>query len=153
VAQLVAAEPLDLPDSFPLDDEDLTDENKRCVLAPSTATPGQEVVVEVCPEYAGDTVDVYVYSVPQFAGAGVATGGFITVTIPSNLAPGIHKIAVYDEDGFLIGWTEITIVLADGSMADTGAHVSGAAFLAVALVLAGAASLWTRRRLAPMLHR
>jgi endo-1,4-beta-xylanase len=153
VAELVAAEPLDIPSDFPLEDEDLTDDNKRCVLAPSTAKPGQEIVIEVCPEYAGDTMDVYVYSVPQFSGSGVATGGFLTITLPSNLTAGIHKIAVYDEDGFLVGWTEITIVLADGAMADTGAHISGAAFLAVALVLAGAASLWTRRRLAPMLNR
>lgn len=107
----------------------------------------------LCPEYAGDSVDVYVYSEPELIGSGIATQASITVTLPTNLTAGVHKIAVYDEDGFLIGWTDIAIQLANGSTADTGAHVAGALFVAVALLVAGATVLSTRRRFAPMLAR
>lgn len=152
VAQLVESAPLDIPDVLPLADEDLTADNALCVSAPDTAKQGETITVQLCPEYAGDTVDVYVYSDPQHLVTGAVSGAAtISVTIPANLAAGLHKIAVYDADGFLIGWTSISIQLAGGAMADTGAHITGALFVAVALLVGGAAVLTSRRRFASLL--
>ena len=152
VAQLVEGVDVEVPD-FPMGDEDLTDDNKVCVVtAPASAQQGTALTLTLCPEYAGDDVDVYIYSDPVLIGGGTTSGAAtLSVTIPANTAPGVHKIAVYDVDGFLIGWTDITVVLAAGALGDTGAHVTGAALLAAVLVLFGGFALWSRRRIAPKL--
>ncbi|MDX2377686.1 LPXTG cell wall anchor domain-containing protein [Microbacterium sp. LRZ72] len=82
----------------------------------------------------------------QIGSGTVDAAGNITVTIPADAALGTHRLAVYTEDGELLGWTSIQIV-AEGSLASTGSEQSGSALaLALMLLLAGAGVIAVRRR-------
>ncbi|MBY0687668.1 choice-of-anchor M domain-containing protein [Microbacterium marinilacus] len=91
---------------------------------------------------------VYAYSEPTGLGWVQADGeGLASTTLPAGLEPGVHRIAVLDADGDLIGWTEVTV--GAGGLAATGsdgAAVWGAGALAVLLLVAGGALLVARRR-------
>ncbi|GAA3659975.1 DUF5011 domain-containing protein [Microbacterium marinilacus] len=91
---------------------------------------------------------VYAYSEPTGLGWVQADGeGLASTALPAGLEPGVHRIAVLDADGDLIGWTEVTV--GAGGLAATGsdgAAVWGAGALAVLLLVAGGALLVARRR-------
>jgi len=87
---------------------------------------------------------VCVFSSPTHLGAFlVAADGTVTVTLPSSLAPGAHRIAVYAADGSVIGWDWITVLAASSptGLASTGAEVSGALAAALLLLVFGAAAI------------
>ncbi|QSB23485.1 hypothetical protein [Curtobacterium sp. 24E2] len=98
-------------------------------------------------QYAGDGVNVWLYSTPTLLGTvTVAADGTVRVTIPSDTPAGAHRLAVTAADGSLIGWTPITIT-ADGQLAFTGVEGLGAgALVAFLLLAAGAGVLVVRRR-------
>lgn len=114
-----------------------------------TAVPGGTVTVRV-DGHEGETVHAFVYSTPVSLGAHVVTDGAITVTLPADLLPGVHHIAVYDAAGALIGWDVLTVTGPVGSLATTGADVLLGAGAALAVALLGAALLLlSRRRVVP----
>ncbi len=118
------------------------------MIAPATARPGQAVTVGVGSQLAGDSVEVWFYSSPVRIGAGAVTAsGTITATIPADATPGEHRIAVYDAEGALIGWTGITIVAADSLAMTGGGGAGGALIVALGMLIAGAAVFVLRRRM------
>ncbi|QSB23437.1 hypothetical protein [Curtobacterium sp. 24E2] len=98
-------------------------------------------------QYAGDVVNVWLYSTPTLLGTvTVAADGTVRVTIPADAPAGEHRIVVTAADGTVLGWTTITIT-ADGQLAFTGAEGLGAgALVAFLLIAAGAGVLVVRRR-------
>ncbi|MBB2975504.1 hypothetical protein FHX49_001070 [Microbacterium endophyticum] len=139
------------PDVFtPLDGDALVEGNRGTVTAPASAQPGSAVTINVGVQHAGTGVKVWMYSTPQQIGAGTLDAlGNITVTIPSDAPIGMHRLAVYSNDGELLGWTSINIV-SGGKLAVTGADsaaIAGAGGIAALMMLiAGAALLVARRR-------
>lgn len=127
------------------------------VSAPTAAVPGEKVQIFVGTEYAGQEVDVYVFSDPVFLGRHlVAADGTVTVTLPNGLT-GAHRLAVYN-GGDLIGWNRILIddvigngfvagSVTDPVLARTGSgSLDSAWYLAIGCLIAGAAGLLVRRR-------
>lgn len=115
----------------------------------SVLAPGQEVTITVGAAHAGKRVSVWMYSDPVRLATGVLTAtGAITVRIPADAPSGAHRIAVFDADGTLLGWTDIRVAGATAGLANTGADVPVTAIvLAFALMLAGGgASVLGRRR-------
>ncbi len=135
-------------------------EGKIEILGPNEVLPGGTLTVLVGEEYAGQQVTVMMFSGPRNLGTfTVAADGTIKVQIPSDAEPGVHRLAVYDAAGELIGWEDFT-VLAPGGGAGSGTTGRGMgnfgaespqflAPLGLAVLLAGAVTLgagWRRRR-------
>lgn len=68
-----------------------------------------------------------------------------TVRVPSSVPAGAHSLRLTAAGGAVLAASDVT-VLADPSLAATGASVAGAALLGGALLALGAAALWLRRR-------
>ncbi|RLV54521.1 hypothetical protein D9V41_15875 [Aeromicrobium phragmitis] len=132
-------------------------------VTPDTVQPGQEVVITVGADRAGQMVRVVMFSTPRELGFfQVAADGTIRVQIPSDVTPGEHRIAVYDADGNLIGWQDITVVGDAAAGGGAGSGVAGRGMgnfgaespeflapLGLAILLAGAVTLgagWRRRQ-------
>lgn len=88
---------------------ELTEENRGGVLVRDTATQGADIKVTVPVDHAGTEVIAYFFSSPVALGAHTVSedGGF-SVTLPRD-ALGAHKVAVYADDGTLIGWDDLTV--------------------------------------------
>ncbi|MFJ3378959.1 lamin tail domain-containing protein [Curtobacterium sp. NPDC090217] len=125
----------------------LTDANRGTVTAPSSARPGETITIGVGTQYAGQRVNVWMFSTPTLLGTvTVAADGSVRVTIPADAPAGSHRIVVTAADGTLIGWTTITIDPVTGALAFTGADLTGGIAAALLLVAAGAGVLIVRRR-------
>lgn len=103
----------------------------------------------------GDRVEVGVASVYRRLADVALVGGAatVTVTVPGDLAPGLHHLQVRDAAGTVLLALPITVLAAEGGapggapLASTGSSGAGAvAALAVALVAGGAALLVRRSR-------
>lgn len=118
--------------------------------------PGETVTITVGTQYAGQDVDVWLFSDPVFLGTHtVSAAGTVTVTLPEGVEPGEHTLAVYDGDGELIGYQSITVADPDAASGGSDAGDGGWAMLpdagtpvglaivllAVALLLAGGVAL------------
>jgi predicted alpha-1,2-mannosidase len=94
----------------------------------------------------------YVYSTPAALGwVQTDADGAATFTMPHDLQPGTHRLAMLDASGALVGWAEFAYAGedADGGLAHTGVDAStlwSAALIAVLLMAAGGAFLIVRRR-------
>ncbi len=129
-------------------EDDLTPGNSGSVTVPDSVVQGGTVTVNVGTGHAGEQVDVYVFSSPVHLGTHtVSTAGTVTVTVPSGLAAGTHRIAVYAANGSVIGWDSITVTSA-GRLASTGAEIGGTVAAAIVLLLTGAGAfiISARRR-------
>ena len=125
----------------------LTDANRGTVTAPSSARPGETITIGVGTQYAGQRVNVWMFSTPTLLGTvTVAADGSVRVTIPADAAAGSHRIVVTAADGSVIGWTTITIDPVTGALAFTGADLTGGIAAALLLLAAGAGVLVARRR-------
>ncbi|MBA8988998.1 hypothetical protein FHW23_000230 [Curtobacterium pusillum] len=126
----------------------LTEADRGTLTAPATARPGETITVGVGTRYAGDRVDVWLFSTPTLLGTvTVAADGTVSVTIPADAPAGEHRIVVTAADGTVIGWTTITIDPVTGELAFTGAEGLGAgALVALLLLAAGVGVLVLRRR-------
>jgi len=123
----------------------LTEGARGPVTAPSTAQQGETIRVFVGVSHAGETVDVWIYSTPTYLGkAVVGPTGYVTVTVPSSLPAGAHRIAVLDASGALIGWANVSVTAS--GLAYTGLQVAGPLWSAVLLLLLGGVLLTVRRR-------
>ena len=131
------------------------------VLTSTTLAQGASTTIDVGTKYAGEKVSVWLFSTGYNLGTfTVKDNGRVAVTIPKNVTPGKHRLAVYDAQGDLIGWQSVTITakaaggvnpVASGSSAglpNTGADVPP--YLVplglLMLVAGGTAVVVTRRR-------
>lgn len=138
----------------PLNGEELVEGNRGDIEAPASAVPGERIVIGAGAALAGEEVAVWLYSDPVLIGGGALDAlGRITVTIPTDAALGAHRLAVYDADGALIGWTELTVVAVSGggggAHPDTGAEPPlGLLALSLLLLAGGGVAMVMRRRVA-----
>ncbi|GAA1699415.1 hypothetical protein GCM10009808_16270 [Microbacterium sediminicola] len=127
----------------------LTPAAQGLIQAPESAEQGQQITIIVGTQYAGQTVHVWLFSTPTYLGAPVVSAsGTVTVTLPTGVAAGTHRLVVTDELGTVIGWQYIQVE----ALAATGgtAESAGVNLLpwAAAALLAGAVLLVIRRRTA-----
>ncbi|WP_166314638.1 bifunctional metallophosphatase/5'-nucleotidase [Microbacterium excoecariae] len=122
------------------DEADLTDDTENLIAAPGSATPGAEITI-VLPEQVTGTVETFMFSTPVSLGSQqVSADSTISVTIPADAPAGTHRLAVYDADGTLVGWT--TIEITGGDLLATGGEMTGTlgwglGLAAAALIAAG----------------
>jgi hypothetical protein len=101
--------------------------------------PGEAVTVSLAAiagtdlqSWIGKQVLAFVYSTPRALSAApltVSSAGTINVAIPTDLAAGAHKIALYDTFGNLIGWSglQVAATVATGTTAAVAAASTSAA--------------------------
>lgn len=108
--------------------------------------PGDPVTV-TAHGLAVDEVEIGVASTYRALARAAVTDGSVTatVTLPTDLAPGVHHVQVRSLDGAVLAQVRI-VVLGDGALAATGATPAAAALLAALLVAAGTALVATRAR-------
>lgn len=116
------------------------------VATPDEVTAGATIDVFVGTAYAGQTVDLWMFSTPSYLGQFVVNAqGYVTgVTLPAGVT-GTHRIVVVDSNGTVIGWdtTRIAGLPVTGAPdATSGSVLTGA----IALLLAGGLVLTLRRR-------
>jgi 5'-nucleotidase len=105
--------------------------------------------VTVGTQHAGDYVSAFLYSTPVNMGGWIKVDGSnkIEVTIPAGTAPGVHRLAVQDATGAVIGWTSLTVSATSGSgLASTGTELAPALTMAALLLMLGGALVVSRRR-------
>jgi len=120
-------------------------------LATDTLRPGQSLVINVGVQHAGTWVSAWIYSEPTSLGWYlVDANGNISVTIPSTMAAGEHRIAVQDAAGNVIGWAAVTVLAIDPItgrvLASTGTDISPIVASGLLLLLLGGTIVVTRRR-------
>ena len=99
----------------------------------------------------GDTISLYVASTPILLGAGIADGsGFVTVngTLPADLAPGDHTLALLSSDG-VTGFAQALTVSSEstsGGLPTTGSDTSTFVIIGAALLSLGALGVFASRR-------
>jgi hypothetical protein len=86
----------------------------------SEAASGTNLEIFVGTEFAGEFVSAYANSTPVLLGdwKQVDSRGYITVTIPTNLPDGSHRIAAQDSRGVVFGWAPISIRAPDAAAAN-----------------------------------
>ncbi|GAA1743391.1 hypothetical protein GCM10009710_24320 [Aeromicrobium alkaliterrae] len=79
-------------------------------VTPNPVKAGDQVTIQISGDRAGDSVRVVLFSTPRDLGfVTVAADGTVRITIPADVAAGVHRVAVYDADGNLIGWQDVTV--------------------------------------------
>lgn len=118
-----------VPSWQPLTDAELTDANRGDVeLATSSIALGDDVAVTSPSLADGREVVAYVYSEPTSAGTASAQDGEVTVTVPTSVGTGEHKLALYDSAaGDLVGWAPFTATAVDAPGPGGGTGGGGSA--------------------------
>ncbi len=124
----------------------LTDGTRGGITVPATVRAGETVTVGIGREHAGEQVAVWWYSTPVLLGTPtVAADGTVRVTVPSDAAPGAHRVAVVAADGSLIGWDGTRVLPMSGELAFTGVALGSGLAAALVLLAAGGGLLAVRR--------
>ncbi|MFT4212608.1 MAG: LPXTG cell wall anchor domain-containing protein [Microbacterium sp.] len=138
-------------DTVPTEDQ-LTASTEGLISGPASAAQGEQITVTIETEH-GTTVHAWIFSTATDLGIVTGlTGDSFSVTIPADLATGVHSLAVTDDTGTVIGWYSLTVTAAaaasSGSLAVTGGSDAGwmPAAGALLLLLGGAAFVVARRR-------
>jgi hypothetical protein len=83
------------------------------VLPDATFTVGETIRINVGDEYADTDVVAWLFSAPLRLGTfTVGADGLISLVVPMNAPTGRHRLAVYDVNGGLIGWQNVTVLQA-----------------------------------------
>ncbi len=128
-------------------ESDLGPGNAGAVSGPATGTAGESLTMFVGLSHVGDEVDAWIFSTPTYLGRHtVSPSGTITLTLPTGLDAGAHRIVILDASGAVIGWYQLQVQAAPTALASTGGESHGAEWLALAMVLAGVVLLAARRR-------
>jgi hypothetical protein len=119
---MTIAPPEKSAEAFDLDDlgaEALAQLKDEITLS-ADAAPGAELDIFVGTEFAGDFVSAFANSTPVLLGdwKQVDSRGYITVTIPTTLPAGSHRIAAQDSRGVVFGWAPISISAPDAVSAN-----------------------------------
>ncbi|MGY4858278.1 ExeM/NucH family extracellular endonuclease [Cryobacterium sp. AP23] len=119
-------------------------------VSDSSVAAGDRITITVGTDHAGQFVSAWVRSTPVNLGGWlqVSDAGTVAVELPTDLAPGTHRIIVQDASGAVIGWTEITVTAAGATptgLAQTGLDASPWLAGGVLMLLLGAALMRQRR--------
>ena len=113
----------------------------------TTFKQGQTVTVTVGTQYAGQTVEGWIFSTPTYLGTSVVSAaGTATFTIRADLPAGTHRLVVTDSAGTVIGWVYVQVealAATGGTVAATGVPVLP---WAAAVIVLGLALVVIRRR-------
>ncbi|MCC4266799.1 lamin tail domain-containing protein [Microbacterium schleiferi] len=113
----------------------------------TTFKQGQTVTVTVGTQYAGQTVEGWIFSTPTYLGTSVVSAaGTATFTIPAGMPVGTHRLVVTDSTGAVIGWVYVQVealAATGGTVAATGVPVLP---WAAAVIVLGLALVVIRRR-------
>ena len=138
-----------LPDTggWAPEESDLTPEQRGGITAPSNVVAGGTVTVHVPGATPGQSVRVFLFSEPIDLGTHtVSSTRTVQVKLPVDIT-GDHRIAVYDQNGTLLGWDTVSIAAPkkDG-LSETGGELSaGLPMVGMGLVALGGALLLARR--------
>lgn len=130
-------------------EEELTPQKQDAVQPEGGTTfeQGETVTITVGTQYAGQTVEGWIFSTPTYLGTSVVSAaGTATFTIPADLPAGTHRLVVTDSTGTVIGWTYVQVealAATGGTVASTGLPVLP---WAAAVILLGVALVVIRRR-------
>lgn len=125
------------------DPAELTSGTQNTITGPGAARAGATITVHVGVSQAGAQVDGWVFSTPSYLGQRtVGTAGTVQFTLPANLLPGAHRVAVLDTSGNVIGWFALAVTPA--ALGATGADADTSIALAALLLGGGAALMITR---------
>ena len=112
----------------------------------TTVEQGQTVTITVGTQYAGQTVEGWLFSTPTYLGSAVVSAaGTASFTIPADMPVGTHRLVVTDSTGAVIGWVYVQVE----ALAATGGTAESLNLLpwaAGALLLGGLALVVIRRR-------
>jgi hypothetical protein len=92
------------------------------------ASAGSDLEIFVGAEFAGEYVSAFANSTPVLLGdwKQVNSAGYITVTIPTTLPAGSHRVAAQDSRGVVFGWAPISITGQDAVSPNPGADSASA---------------------------
>lgn len=145
--------------------DDLSDTNHGGVtVSPARVRAGDQVTATAEGFAPGEWVSATLFSTPADLGmyradaSGTLTA---TVTVPADVAAGVHRFAIVGQVDGRVLWTELEVLAADGAaggsdgeepgrpdgLATTGAHVGALVGLAIVLVAGGATIVVARRRM------
>jgi hypothetical protein len=111
----------------PITEDDLTDETKSGVSVPKEATAGDTITVTVDASFAGQELTTTLFSEPVGLGTRtVSAAGTFEVTIPADTTAELHRVAVEDAAGVLIGWDDITVLAVEVPGEEPGEGEPGA---------------------------
>ncbi|MCO7273660.1 TIGR03773 family transporter-associated surface protein [Cellulosimicrobium cellulans] len=118
-----------MPPFEPLPEDQLTDANRGGLTLDKDSYPlGSDAVASSSALTDARRVVAYVYSEPTSAGELTAADGAVTVTIPSTVGTGAHKLALYDSPtGELLGWAPFTATAAANDVGGAGDGDGGGA--------------------------
>lgn len=89
------------------------DDNRGDIVAPAEVKPGDRITVSVGDSYAGSFVRGWLFSSPVSLGSSATdTFGNAVFTVPEDVEPGAHRIALTSLSGRFIGWDDITVTKA-----------------------------------------
>ncbi|MGO1544565.1 MAG: hypothetical protein ACTHXA_09535 [Gulosibacter sp.] len=137
---------------------DLTAATRGYTQAPTEAAAGDPITVTVGDMFAGEEVNIIVFSTPRDLGTFmVSEKGTVLVTMPDDLEPGSHRIAIYELSGEVIGWDPIVVTpragppsethTASESLVDSGVAVPiGTVAMAALLLAAGIGAFLVEHR-------
>jgi hypothetical protein len=112
--------------AFDLDDlgEARLAELKDQISLTENAAIGSTIEVFVGTEFSGEFVSAFANSTPVLLGdwKQVDSRGYITVTIPTTLPAGSHRIAAQDSRGVVFGWAPISIKAPDAVSANSSTN-------------------------------
>ncbi|WP_156837278.1 fibronectin type III domain-containing protein [Nesterenkonia alba] len=116
------------PAGFNPSTEDLDEELEDLIemLGSGEITPGGEATVVVGEEFADQEATGVLFSDPVILGTETVTSeGTVTYSVPSDVPAGDHRLAVYDTDGEIIGWTAVSVVATDDEDPDATTDPTG----------------------------
>ncbi|PSL38323.1 zinc carboxypeptidase [Labedella gwakjiensis] len=98
----------------PITEEDLTEDTRGGVSVPAEATAGDTITVTVDASLAEQELTATLFSEPVGLGTHVVSAaGTFEVTIPADTTAAVHRVAVEDATGALIGWDDLTVLAAE----------------------------------------
>jgi YVTN family beta-propeller protein len=85
-------------------------------LSDASPAPGDEITLTVGAQYAGQLVNVHLFSDPENItpeGVVVSEDGTVTATIPADTETGAHQVAVANQYGLVLGWAALDVQVED----------------------------------------
>jgi hypothetical protein len=128
---------------------DLTADLQNLVTGPASARPGERIEIAGLVGFAGGEVEGWIFSEPAHLGTlAVSEAGTASAVIPSSTTTGMHRVAVADASGEVIGWFGIQIVPAAdaGALASTGGQAAPVVPIAITLLALGGLLIAVRLR-------
>lgn len=112
-AHLTSPRPASAPDAAATDT--FTAAQQGQITATGTVTSGAQLTVTVGASHVGEWVSVWGHSTPTLMGnwTQVAKDGTVTVTVPTSLEAGAHRLIALTADDQVIGWQPLVVNAAE----------------------------------------